>query len=143
MPTQNPHVSIIVCRGDPLDYQRYRHALIWIQFEDGSTAIRVHVVGPVGEFKFEAVETTDATKSVKFAKRIDVGYLNGSLTSKQTIELLEKVQIHNTDREFNCQTWVESALKLLKSSKYLSGEAYENGVDRMVDAIAEAQDVEA
>jgi hypothetical protein len=40
---------------------------MWIQFEDGSPAIRVHVVGTVGEFKFEVIEILDPTKSAEFA----------------------------------------------------------------------------
>ena len=114
MPTHNPHISIIVNKRDPLDYPEHRHASIWIQFGDGSPATCVHIVGPPGEFKFEARETTDSTKAATFAKRIDVGDLKEPLTSRQIIAWLKKVPIRNADREFNCQTWVERALKLLQ-----------------------------
>lgn len=55
---------------------------------------------------------------------------------------MRAVPIDNRDREFNCQVWVEAALKSLTASNMLSSEMYERGLDEMVDAIAEAKDEE-
>ena len=46
------------------------------------------------------------------------------------------------DAEFNCQIWVEAALRRSRDLRMLSSEAYTEGVDGMVDAIAETGDDE-
>lgn len=136
------HMSIIVYKGSPLDYQRYRHTAFWIRFRDGSPAVLVHVVGPIGQFEFQARQAPNPSESAGFAKAIDVGFLTVSATPAQVLQALQRIPIDNTDREFNCQTWIESALRALKNWNYLSGESYERGLDGMVDAIAEAEDEE-
>jgi hypothetical protein len=50
--------------------------------------------------------------------------------------------VRNYDAEFNCQIWVEAALRRLRDMRLLGSEAYTEGVDGMVDAIAEAEDEE-
>lgn len=50
--------------------------------------------------------------------------------------------MRNWDAELNCQTWVEAASSRLRNLRLLSDEACTEGVDGMVDAIAEAADEE-
>jgi hypothetical protein len=71
--------------------------------------------------------------------------VGNSLTSVgrgQLIDALQAIPVRNWDAEFNCQIWVEAALRRLRDLRMLSGEAYVEGVDGMVDAIAEAEDEE-
>lgn len=141
----NVHISIIVCKGSPLDYQQYRHTAFWIQFDDPSTtpAIMAHITGTAGMFQFEFQETnSDPTSSSNFAKQIEVGFLITPATPSQLRLVLQRIPIDNWSREFNCQTWIERALKTLMVDGCISASAYERGLDGMVDAIAEAEDEE-
>ena len=142
MTTTIVHISIAVFKGDPVDYQKYRHTALWIRFRDGSPAILAHIVGPPGEFEFQVREHYDPSQSASLAKIVDVGYLQVRTTSTQLRSALRAIPINNSDPEFNCQTWIETVLKRLKDRNLLSNESYENGVDGMVDAIAEAEDEE-
>jgi len=58
------------------------------------------------------------------------------------IDILRAVPVRNWDAEFNCQIWVEAALRRLRDLRLVSGEDYTRGVDGMVDAISEAEDEE-
>ena len=142
MSSRNPHVSIIIYRGEPLDYSKYRHTSIWLQFHDGSPALLVHIVGPAGEFELQTRNVANPGESAKFVKKVEVGNMTAFMTSNQAVELLKGVPIDPTDRESKCQTWVEGALKVLKNAGYLSGDMYDAGLSGMVDAIAEAEDEE-
>lgn len=94
-------------------------------------------------FEFEVREESDPTAGQNFAKMIDVGYLAmSSDTSTSVKRVFERVPIDNQSREFNCQSWIERALRLLVSWGYLSQTDYDAGLDGMVDAIAEAEDEE-
>lgn len=145
--TPNPdmttvHISIIVHRGAPLDYPHYRHTALWSHFGDQYQPLIAHVVGPVGDFEFESREEAQPWKNEDFAKIVDVGPLATTITQPRLEALLRAIPIRNHDREFNCQTWVEAALKRLAESGLLAQQAYESGLDGMVEAIAEAEDVE-
>ncbi|KAK4609305.1 hypothetical protein CLAFUW4_14680 [Fulvia fulva] len=74
----------------------------------------VHVTGFTGMFEFEAREAPNPTASTSFAKLVVVGALARPATPTQIRQALRNVPIDNRDRGFNCQTWIESALKALK-----------------------------
>lgn len=65
-----------------------------------------------------------------------------SVVHDQMIDILRAVPVRNWDAEFNCQIWVEAALRRLRDLRLVSGEDYTRGVDGMVDAISEAEDEE-
>ena len=136
------HIRIIVYKGSPLDYSQYRHTALWLRFTDGSPSLLVHIVGPPGGFVFESRQSSQPWETQRYAKMIEVGTLTVVATSAQTVQALQSVPINNRDREFNCQTWIEDALKRFKNAGYLSTESYNKGVNHMVDVIAEAVDVE-
>ncbi|KAI6823983.1 hypothetical protein KC367_g8187 [Hortaea werneckii] len=69
-------------------------------------------------------------------------WLNANWTLSQILAFLQNVRIDHFDREFNCQTWIERALKSLKDERVLSPAEYDLGINGMVDAIAEAEDEE-
>lgn len=136
------HISIVVYTGHPLDYSQYRHTALWLRFADRSPSLLVHVVGPPGEFIFESKESSKPWETQRYAKTVEVGLLRVAATSAQAVAALQRVPVDHRDREFNCQTWVEHALKMLQNAGHLSRESYNPGLEGMVDAIAEAEDTE-
>ena len=134
------HVSIAVYKGDPIDSQEYRHTSLHFQFQDQSPTLLAHIVGPSGDFQFQVRSGYDPAASRNLAKLVNVGTLQVQTTSDQLTSALRAVAIKNHDREFNCQTWVENVLKMWKDRQLLSERDYDDGVDGMVEAIAEAKD---
>lgn len=53
---------------------------------------------------------------------------------------MEYVAVENGDPEFNCQQWVDYALRTLCHANYLTAEEYDKGVNGMIDATMEAED---
>lgn len=137
------NISIAIYEGNPLDYQEYRHTALFASFANGNPSALVHVVGPPGEYEFEITDDYDPSRSRSLAKAVDVGSLSVQASRAQVIRVLEAVPVDNDDHEFNCQTWVEAALRKLAELSMLKRELYTQGVDGMVDAIAEARDEEA
>lgn len=123
-----------------MDYPQYRHTSLWVRFADGGSPFLAHIVGPLQAFEFETKEMQDPTTTRSFARLISVGWLGVSWTPSQIHAFLQNVRIDHFDREFNCQSWVERALKLLRDSAALTPAEYDLGVNGMVDAIAEAED---
>ena len=85
----------------------------------------------------------DPSESESFAKAVNVGFLQVQATPGQVTSALEMVSVDNGNPEFNCQTWVEAALRLFRTRNFLTNDSYTSGLDGMVDAIAEAEDEEA
>lgn len=136
------HISVAVFKGDPVDCQRYRPTSLFVAFANQDPAVVIHVVGPPGEFEFDTQDGYDPSRDQSLAKLADVGTLSVQASRAQVIEILRTVSIENQDREFNCQSWVEAALKKLRDSGMLTSALYAHGVDEMVDVIAEATDEE-
>jgi hypothetical protein len=135
-------IAILVFKGDPLDYQRYRHTSLHITFPDHQNPFVAHAVGPPGEYEFQIREPYDSIESQGIVRTVVVGNSLVSVERERMIEILRAVPVRNWDVEFNCQIWVEAAMRRLRDLRFLSGEAYTKGVDGMVDAIAEAEDEE-
>lgn len=138
MAATSVHVSIAIYRGEPLDYQKHRHTSLFFRFGDGSPATLAHVVGPTGGFEFATREGYDPAQSETLADLAEVGMLSVPSSRTQVVQLLRSVPVRK-DREFNCQLWVEAALKKLQDLGMLANDLYEKGLDSMVDAIAEAK----
>jgi hypothetical protein len=136
------HISIAVFKGDPVDCQRYRHTSLFITFANHDPSTVFHVVGPPGEFEYDIQVGYDPSGDQSLARLVDVGPLSVESTRNQIIQILRRVPIENEDREFNCQTWVEGALKKLREMGMLTDALYAQGLDEMVDVIAEATDEE-
>jgi len=142
MPPDPAYISILVFKGEPLDYQRYRHTSLHMSFTDDQARFVAHAVGPPGEYEFQIREPYDATESQGIVRTVTVGNSLASVDRGQMIEVLRAVPVRNWDVEFNCQIWVEAALRRLRVMRLLSSEAYAEGVDGMFDAIADAEDEE-
>lgn len=78
--------------------------------------------------------------SRSFAKEVPVGPLRVPMTRSQIKAFTSSTPLDNSSREFNCQVWVDAALKRLSDEGYLLIEDYSRGVDGMVDATMEAED---
>lgn len=129
MSAKDVHISIVVEKGDPLDWPQCRHAALFLTSIDSSPTCIAHAVGSAGDFQFECVEGVDPRESGLFAREIKVGFLKGVTTSTQIAQRLRTdVHVDNTDLEFNCQTWVEKALKVLKILGFISKEMYDKGL---------------
>jgi len=92
------------------------------------------------EFEFETGLLDDPTDDGRFARLVDIGYLANTTTPTEIVRTLQMTPICNDDREFNCQSWIEEALRRLRNAGEISTQQYEDGFDHMMDAVAEARD---
>ena len=142
------HVSIIVYEGDPVDLMVYRHTLLWFTFieEDDQHQQRFicHIKGtnPTYEREMRDESNVPLMSSQSPTANIPVSRFKKPARREDITTLIESVPIHQLDREFNCQTWVDFALKSLRDEGYISGVDYDTAIDRMVDVISEARDEE-
>ena len=135
-------ISVAVYEGEPIDYPSYRHTSLFFEFANREPSLLAEVVGPPEEYEFQTKDGDHPSQSQGIAKLVKVGVSLVEVRRAQMIEILRTIPVKNWDLEFNCQTWVETALKRLTELRMLSEDAYTKGVDRMVDAIAEAADEE-
>lgn len=141
MPSKSKYtIYIVVHKGNPIDFSKYRHTGLWCVPEDGPLYYYFHVTGFTGGFIFERRQDFDPETSKTYAKKITVGKTKHSLTSSELGSLMESVSVANDDPEFSCQHWVDAALTALHYAGYLTAEQCNAGVDKMIDAIMEAED---
>lgn len=133
-------LSVAVFKGDPVDFSKFRHTGLWFVPEDHSTDYYFHVTGLIREFVFERRDDFNPTVTRSFAKNVEVGTTKLALTSDELNTVLESVLVNNSDPEFNCQQWVQFALKMLLNKGYLTEKQYNTGLDGMIDATMEAED---
>ncbi|RSL46722.1 hypothetical protein CEP51_015891 [Fusarium floridanum] len=133
-------IYVAVHKGDPVDFSKFRHTGLWCVPEDGSSHYYFHVKGLTGAFAFERRKNFDPTTSRTFAKKVRVGKTRHPLTSSELSRQMESVDVLNYDAEFNCQQWVDFALRTLYHAGYLTGEQYDTGLNGMIDATMEAED---
>ncbi|KAH6971037.1 hypothetical protein BKA56DRAFT_635994 [Ilyonectria sp. MPI-CAGE-AT-0026] len=138
--TTKYEIYVTVHKGDPIDFSKYRHTGLWFVPEDGSSHYYYHVKGLTGEFSFEWRKDFDPTTSRTFAKKVRVGTTHHSLTSSELTSQMESVDVLNNDPEFDCQQWVELALKALYHAGHLTAAQYETGLSGMIDATMDAKD---
>jgi hypothetical protein len=50
-PESKFYLRLVVYRGEPLDYQKYRHVGLWFTLEDGSESFVMHIIGPNMEYE--------------------------------------------------------------------------------------------
>lgn len=68
------HLDIVIFRGSPLNFQKYRHTSLYLKDEVGSACL-YHAKGTNGALTFEARKEYALTQSRHLAKRISVGCL--------------------------------------------------------------------
>lgn len=134
-----PHVSIAIYKGDPVDFQMYRHTLVFIEFSTESSLI-VHIVGSRGEYSLDTRSNEDPTAIKDFIKKIAVGYTSNAVTEAQITQLAYSNPPNNRDLEMNCQTWVGQFLGAMQSRGWLAEGDVSRGLDGMAEVILEAED---
>ncbi|KAK7550715.1 hypothetical protein IWX49DRAFT_370373 [Phyllosticta citricarpa] len=163
-------VSVLVFKGDPVDWQRYRHTALCFrpassspsppptpsprcQRRDSSSGneesapaspppLIIHAIGAPYEYEIQAIDDYEPRRDPErtLVRDITVGKLRKAVTKEHLISVVSKIPVDNNDSEFNCQTWVEKALKQLSDDDWLTAEEYNNGVDGMVEGIIEAEE---
>lgn len=133
-------LSIAVYKGEPLDWQKYRHTALCLRPANANTPMIIHATGPKGEYVLETKDNYDPTRSTRLAKEVRVGSLRTPMTKAQLAALLYQTPIKNRDREFDCQKWVGDALQRLATAGYILQKDCDSGIDRMVEATMEAKD---
>lgn len=96
----------------------------------------VWVVGGPRTFQIQDRNNYNTTTSAGFAKDVPVGWLRTPMPQPQLVALIPQT-LDNSNRGFNCQTWVEVVLKRLSDTGYLLQEDYSKGIDGMADATME------
>lgn len=142
MATTTVQASIVIEKGTPLDYQKYRHTSLYFEFANLEPSATIQVIGPKKQYIFECKDNWDPTQNPSLAKIVALGPLAVQASRARLVQILQTVPIRNKDWEFDCQQWVESALSRLRELGMLTAEGYTKGLDGMVDAISEAQDEE-
>lgn len=156
-------VHVSVYRGDPVDFAQYRHTGLFcvpVVVADPAAAPAqsasppppaaspappgatwYNVDGLTGHFAYGAAPGFDPRSDAKFARMVDVGATAAPGLPEGWLDaLMEAVPVANDDPEFNCQQWVEGALRALRDAGVLSEDQYALGVNGMVDATMEAED---
>ncbi|KAJ5116210.1 hypothetical protein N7456_000558 [Penicillium angulare] len=165
MPTK---LSIIVFVASPLDYARYRHTALFIEFDEEihkenfitsdsagtgtnaslaideeSTHVKtsvMEVVGSPGFFTFSERLNWGIPTSTNIARVIPVATIDSS--GLEMRDIISKTQIANgeVETDWNSQNWVGDVLDRLVSAGLLDVEKKERGVDDMIEAVLEAAD---
>lgn len=133
-------VYIVVYTGDPIDFSMYRHTGLWFVPHGGGPQLYFNVQGSTAAYTFEAGRDVDPTKIENYARRVDVGRTSPALAADELAAQMRAVPVRNADPEFNCQGWVEDAVRRLCAAGFLTREEYDDGINGMVDVIAEARD---
>lgn len=134
------YVTIAVYKGDPVDYQKYRHTALYFQFQDGSKPLLIHAVGPPGMLSVQMRENYVPSQSATFAKEVAIGWLQVTLTRPQLISFVLDSEPDNGDREYNCHSWIEVIIRRMRDAGYILPNTYSASLDGMMAATLEATD---
>ena len=131
-------LSIIVYKGSPIDASKYRHTALFLEFPD-TTTLLLHVTGASGFFQAEVKSDEDPSKSKKFVQKILVGEIQKH--EKVGIEsTIISTPVNNSDCSWNCQNWIDDALKKLSDRQWITSDAHSKAIDAMAEVIVEAPD---
>ncbi|KAJ5153277.1 uncharacterized protein N7482_009755 [Penicillium canariense] len=154
-------LSILVFVASPLDDARYRHTALYFEFDaqaqapstgfninagtDGSAGeIRssmMEVVGSTGFFSFsERVNAALPVEATGLARAIFVSCIPDTVPVSSLRATVSGTPIADGEGDWNSQNWVGDALGRLVTAGYLEGEARDQGLEEMVNAVLEATD---
>ncbi|GKZ29356.1 hypothetical protein AbraIFM66950_004488 [Aspergillus brasiliensis] len=133
-------LSLLVFHGSPIDFIKYRHAVLLVTYPDNQPSM-FHITGNPGNFKFVEVTGANPTQSAKLERNILVSKVSDPSISKESIrDACARVKVRNDVLGWNCQNWVGEALSELVALGCCSEKERGDAVDGMVDACAEARD---
>ncbi|RAK88135.1 hypothetical protein BO79DRAFT_149164 [Aspergillus costaricaensis CBS 115574] len=139
-------LSLLVFHGSPLDFIKYRHAVLLLTTYPDNQQSMFHITGPPGGFKFVEVTGANPTQSAKLERNIPVvttvsGDNNSTTISRKMIrDACARVKVRNDLPGWNCQNWVGEALSELVKIGCCTEVQRGLAVDGMVDACLEARD---
>ncbi|KAJ5152080.1 hypothetical protein N7492_010375 [Penicillium capsulatum] len=138
MPTQT---SILIWRGEPLDFSEYRHTALFFKFPDGSNTV-LQIEGTPGIFELVKVDGYQPDYSQNLERNIPVAQIPDSFGAAMIRTVIANTAIKNGPeyRDWNCQSWVSDALVRMVASGFLSDSARKNALDQMTDVLLEATD---
>ncbi|KAJ5130467.1 uncharacterized protein N7515_006506 [Penicillium bovifimosum] len=131
-------ISILVYKGVPVDFTKYRHTALHAQYPTGESDW-LHVVGAHPFFKFQK-DSQNPSSEPPIAS-IPVSTAPESV-SKFVIHMAcasTPVRNRNRDRDWNCQNWVGEALAELVKVGCLTEEERRLAIGEMVEIILEAE----
>ncbi|OQE17624.1 hypothetical protein PENSTE_c020G09916 [Penicillium steckii] len=134
-------VSILVFKGDPLDYTKYRHTALFFEFPNGSTCT-MHVEGAAGFFEFKTIDNYNPERSRSLTNKLIVAVLQDHISEEAIRGVVSRTPVKNTrqDMDWNCQNWVGDALARMVNSGHLNAAQKASAIDRMTDACLDAVD---
>ncbi|KAJ5551007.1 hypothetical protein N7535_001054 [Penicillium sp. DV-2018c] len=131
-------ISILVYKGAPVDFSKYRHTALHAQYPTGESDW-LHVVGAHPFFKFQQ-DSKNPVSEAPIAM-IPVCIAPESLSKVMIHMVCASTPVRNTnrDRDWNCQNWVGEALAKLVKVGCLSEEERRVAIGKMVEIILEAE----
>ena len=131
-------LSIIVYEGSPVDAPEYRHTALFLDISGQSTTL-LDIKGAIGFFRVETRSAVDPIDTMKFIKKIPVGVIQGQ-TKLAIEEEIKSTPLLNTERGWNCQSWVGDALTKLSDRHWITDDERLTAIDVMAGVIVEAPD---
>ncbi|OQE46303.1 hypothetical protein PENCOP_c001G06666 [Penicillium coprophilum] len=135
MPTQ---ISLLVYKGVPVDFSKYRHTALHALYPDGQYDW-LHVAGAHPFFKFQ--KDPENPMSEQPIAWIPVCTTPESVTKAKIILACASTSVRNSsnDRDWNCQNWVGETLTELVKIGCLTKEERRAAINKMVEIILEAE----
>ncbi|KAJ5780480.1 hypothetical protein N7457_005640 [Penicillium paradoxum] len=145
---------ILVFVASPLDYARYRHTALYLEFSDPQptqTELPIkssfaEVVGSTGYYSFsERVNWEIPSSSTDLARTIPVATLSSSTPISHLRETISRTPIPEVpagEEDWNSQNWVWDTLERLVVAGYIDAETKDRGLEEMVEVVLEAGDEE-
>ncbi|OOQ81834.1 hypothetical protein PEBR_43357 [Penicillium brasilianum] len=159
-------LSILVYIASPLDYARYRHAALYLEYETAHTdsgtegnsksksndsnpntendlkSSVMEVVGSPGNFMFYERLNTSPVPAIGLAKSVFVASIPDNVPVSSLRTTISGTPVADQESDWNSQNWVGDALGRLVTAGYLDAADKDRGLDDMVDVILEARDEE-
>ncbi|KAJ6096237.1 hypothetical protein N7486_006983 [Penicillium sp. IBT 16267x] len=107
-------ISVVVFRGDPIDWAMYRHTALHVQYADGEDTI-LHVTGAHPFFEYTPMNSHPKDLNLIMVASILVSTLSDSITKSMIQTACAATSARNDPRHvyWNCQNWVGEALTRL------------------------------
>jgi hypothetical protein len=130
--TRSTKIFILLFRGAPPDYPRYRHAALFFRFSNGAETT-MHITGTHGSFEFEENPEYVPWGSRGIMRIIPVAEVPDSIDPLLITGIVSRTPIRDVpqDADWNCQNWVCDALDRLVINRCLSVEQKSAAIERM------------
>lgn len=134
-------LTIVIFRGDPVDWAMYRHTALHVKHLDGQDQI-LHVTGAHPFFEYSPQFATPADTGLKIEALIPVSNPPDEITRAMIENACVQTPVRNDPfhQDWNCHNWIGEALTKLVAIGCLSEEQRSQGITRMVDVCLEAEE---